>query len=141
MFVCFEVWFLFFLPVGQLFHCCVFLRVRGSTETQLSCPVVTILLLRKIPNKCIFNLHCGGSLKFWGRICYYHLNFLCHIFRALCTLNSKASGDITDFLLPSKPTINFILKTRITVFIKSLFTYLLTYLQNNCSLHKYTFLY
>jgi len=36
--VCFEVWFLS-LPVGQLFHCCVFLRVRGPTERQLLWPV------------------------------------------------------------------------------------------------------
>jgi hypothetical protein len=36
--VCFEVW-LFFLPVGQLFCCRGFLRVRGPTERRLFCPV------------------------------------------------------------------------------------------------------
>jgi hypothetical protein len=35
MFVCFEV----FLPVGLLFQCRVFLRVRGPTERQLLWPV------------------------------------------------------------------------------------------------------
>ena len=45
LFVCFEVWFLFFLPVGRLFHCRVFLCVRGPTERQLSCPVCWGVLL------------------------------------------------------------------------------------------------
>jgi hypothetical protein len=37
--VCFGVLFLFFLPVGQLFRCRVFLRVRGPTERRLALPV------------------------------------------------------------------------------------------------------
>jgi len=79
----------------------------------------TILLLHKIPNECRFNLRGGGSVKLWGRICYYRSNFLWHVFRTLCSLNSKAYGDIAAFLSPSKITINFVLETCITVFIKN----------------------
>ena len=50
---CFKVWWTsfvlkcgaLFLPIGQLFHFCVFLHVRGHTERLLFCPICWGVLL------------------------------------------------------------------------------------------------
>jgi hypothetical protein len=72
--VCFEVWVLF-LPVGQLFHCRIFLRVRG---TDWKATVLPCLYWPKF-SQVIFWL----LLTYWGCTIGQIISFSCWLLKIL----------------------------------------------------------